>query len=98
MLINTILGLIIVLLIILILKLNTEPFNGRVFGISPTPPHCHPATNCYQGQPSRIAMYENMCEPKNIDASGYRLPIGQGLLRAPRQPRDNCMRGFDIKK
>ena len=98
MFINLILLVIIILLIILICKLETEQekFNGYVFAPSPPPPSCTPKNNCFQGQPVRFTMYENMCEPEEIDSNCNNLPRGQGLLRAPRQLKDSCLRGFRV--
>jgi hypothetical protein len=98
MFINLILLVIIILLIILICKLETEQekFNGYVFAPSPPPPSCTPDNNCFQGHPVRFTMYENMCEPEGLDSRTCRVPRGEGLLRAPRQLKDTCIRGFDI--
>jgi hypothetical protein len=92
MFLNSLLGLILVLLLILTLKLHKEHFTGNVFGYSSIP-SCNAKDNCFQGHPVRFTMYENMCEPENLDACGnvYR---GEDLLRAPRQLRDTCIRGF----
>lgn len=96
MIINLILVLIIILLIILLIKFNCESFNGYVFAQSPPPPCCSPHNNCFQGQPVRFTLYENMCEPEEIYSNGNNLPKGQGLLRAPRQLKDSCIRGFRV--
>lgn len=96
MIINLLLVLIIILLIILLIKFNSESFNGYVFAPSPPPPYCSPHNNCFKGQPVRFTLYENMCEPDEIDSNCNNLPRGQGLLREPRKLKDTCLRGFRV--
>ena len=97
MFINSILGLIIVLLLILILKLDREQFTqgyGTVFGVSPLPPNCNSNNSCIPGHTARFAIYSNMCEPINYDAYSRRLEPGRGLLREKIKLKGGCYRAF----
>lgn len=98
MFINSILGLIIVLLLILILKLDREQFTqgyGTVFGPSPIPPQWSPESGRIPGHPVRNAVYSNMCEPVNYDAYCRRLEPGYGLLKDKIKLKGSCYRGFN---
>ena len=97
MFINSILGLIIVLLIIFILTFSRENFTqgyGNVFGVSPLPPNCNPNNSCFPGHTTRDTLYSNMCEPVNFDSCGRKLKPGQGLLKDRVNLKGNCYRGF----
>ena len=97
MFINSILGLIIVLLLILILKLDREQFTqgyGTVFGVSPLPPNCNSNNSCIPGHTARFAIYSNMCEPVNYDSRGCPLESGEGLLREKIKLKGDCYRAF----
>jgi len=97
MFINSILGLIIILLIILILKLDREQFTqgcGNLFAPSPIPPQCTPENGCFPGLPARFGIYSNMCQPESYDAYGRKLEPGHGLLKDKIPLEGACYRGL----
>lgn len=58
---------------------------GTVYGISTNPsPHCNASNNCFPGFYNRTQVYQNMCEPLDVDK--------RGLLRDKRQLVDGCVK------
>lgn len=92
---NTCVGITIIILICLIILINIynitfEKFtlgSGQGFShYTPPIPNCTPENNCFPGSYFRSQVYQNMCEPKDVEHGG--------LSREKIDLLDNCVKSL----